>query len=194
MLTVLAAPSGAGKTTLLRLIAGLQAPAAGAVVLRDPATGQTWAPRPGQASWIGQQTVLLPGTLAYNIGLADPAADRAAIARAAGRAGLDAVMAELPDGLDTEVGEQGWGVSAGQARRVALARAVLRDAPLWLLDEPTAHLDAETERDLLDSLLSAAAGRTVVIASHSAALVDRADVLCRLDHGRLLADLAVGDG
>jgi ATP-binding cassette subfamily C protein CydD len=94
--------------------------------------------------------------------------------------------------LDTEVGEQGWGVSAGQARRVALARAVLRDAPLWLLDEPTAHLDAETERDLLDSLLSAAVGRTVVIASHSAALADRADVLCRLDRGRLLADLAVG--
>jgi ATP-binding cassette subfamily C protein CydD len=192
MLTVLAAPSGAGKTTLLRLIAGLRAPTAGTVVLRDPATGRTWAPRPGQASWIGQQTVLLPGTLAYNIGLADPAADRAAIARAAGRAGLDAVIAELPGGLDTEVGEQGWGVSAGQARRVALARAVLRDAPLWLLDEPTAHLDADTERDLLDSLLSAAVGRTVVIASHSAALADRADVLCRLDRGHLLADLALG--
>jgi ATP-binding cassette subfamily C protein CydD len=192
MLTVLAAPSGEGKTTLLRLIAGLRAPAAGTVVLRDPATGRTWTPQPGQASWIGQQTVLLPGTLAYNIGLADPAAGRAAIARAAGRAGLDTVIAWLPDGLDSEVGEQGWGISAGEARRVALARALLRDAPLWLLDEPTAHLDADTERDLLDSILSAATGRTVAIASHSAALADRADVLWRLDRGRLLAEPAVG--
>jgi ATP-binding cassette subfamily C protein CydD len=188
-LTVLAAPSGEGKTTLLRLVAGLRPPTAGTVALRDPATGATRAPQPGQASWIGQQTVLLPGTLADNIGLADPAASRTAIARAASRAGLDPVLAGLPDGLDTEVGEQGWGISAGQARRVALARAVLRDAPLWLLDEPTAHLDAATERELLDSVLSAAAGRTVVIASHSAALADRADVLCRLDRGRLRADL-----
>jgi ATP-binding cassette subfamily C protein CydD len=191
-LTVLAGPSGEGKTTLLRLIAGLRAPSAGTVVLRDPATGRARPPGPGQASWIGQQTVLLPGTLAYNIGLADPAASRAAIARAASRAGLDPVTAALPDGLDSEVGEQGWGVSAGQARRVALARALLRDAPLWLLDEPTAHLDADTERDLLDSLLSAAAGRTVVIASHSAALADRAEVLWRLDRGRLSAELTMG--
>jgi ATP-binding cassette subfamily C protein CydD len=191
-LTVLAAPSGEGKTTMLRLIAGLQAPSAGTVVLRDPATGCAWAPQPRQASWIGQQTVLLPGTLAYNIGLADPAASRAAIARAASRAGLGPVLAALPAGLDSEVGEQGWGISAGQARRVALARALLRDAPLWLLDEPTAHLDADTERDLLDSVLSAAAGRTVVIASHSAALADRADVLWRLDRGHLSAELAMG--
>jgi ATP-binding cassette subfamily C protein CydD len=180
---VLAAPSGEGKSTLLRVVAGLQAPTSGTVRLRDPATGRSLAPRPGRASWIGQQTVLLAGTLAYNIGLGAPSATPTEIERAAGRAGLDALITRLPDGLATEVGERGWGVSAGEARRVALARALLRDAPLWILDEPTAHLDSGTERELLDSILSAAAGRTVLMASHSSALLDRADLIWRLDRG-----------
>jgi ATP-binding cassette subfamily C protein CydD len=187
MFAVLAAPSGAGKSTLLRVVAGLQAATSGTVRLRDPATGRSLAPRPGQASWIGQQTVLLAGTLAYNIGLAAPSATVTEIEQAASRAGLDALISRLPDGLATEVGERGWGISAGEARRVALARALLRDAPLWLLDEPTAHLDSGTERELLDSILSATAGRTVLMASHSSALFDRADVIWRLDRGSVRA-------
>jgi ATP-binding cassette subfamily C protein CydD len=191
-LTVLVAPSGAGKTTLLRLVAGLARPDRGEVHLVDPPTGRVSVPRLGVASWIGQTTVLLPGTVADNIAVADPAASRAAIARAARDAGLASVLAQLPDGLDTVLGERGWGISAGQARRVALARAVLRDAPVWLLDEPTAHLDEETERALLDTLLTAAAGRTLLVATHSAALVARADVVLRLEEGRLTVDRAVG--
>ncbi len=187
MFAVLAAPSGAGKSTLLRVVAGLQAATSGTVRLRDPATGRSIAPRRGQASWIGQQTVLLAGTLADNIALGAPSATIAEIEQAASRAGLDTLISRLPDGLTTEVGERGWGISAGEARRVALARALLRDAPLWLLDEPTAHLDSRTERELLDSILSATAGRTVLMASHSSALLDRADVIWRLYRGSVRA-------
>jgi len=182
--TALAAPSGTGKTTLLRCLAGLLAPTAGSVLV-DGA-----APQPGSVGWIGQRTVLLPGTLAANIALGDPRAGRDRIAEAAHRAGLDDVTTRLPNGLDTVVGEGGWGLSAGQARRVALARALLRDAPLWVLDEPTAHLDAETERRLLDSLLASCAGRTVVVATHSPAVLARVDRVLRLEHGRLHDDLA----
>jgi ATP-binding cassette, subfamily C, bacterial CydD len=80
------------------------------------------------------------------------------------------------------------GLSAGEARRVALARTLLRDAALWILDEPTAHLDAATESGILRTLLRAAAGRTVIVATHSPALIERADCLWRLDAGRLLTD------
>ncbi|MCW2631148.1 MAG: hypothetical protein JWR88_110 [Pseudonocardia sp.] len=185
MVAVLAAPSGEGKSTLLRVVAGLQAATSGTVRFRDPVTGRSGAPLPGQASWIGQQTVLRAGTLSYNITLGAPSATITEIEQAASRAGLDALITRLPSGLDTDVGEQGWGISSGEARRVALARALLRDAPLWLLDEPTAHLDSRTELQLLDSILSEAGGRTVLIASHSSAVIERADVIWRLDRGRL---------
>jgi ATP-binding cassette, subfamily C, bacterial CydD len=182
---VLAAPSGQGKTTLLRVLAGQIIPTAGTVRLVDPGTGSAWPPCPGYASWIGQQTVLLEGTLADNIRLGSPGATAEEIERAAGRAGLEEVIARLPRGLHSGLGELGWGISAGEARRVALARALLRDAPLWLLDEPTAHLDARTELDLIEAIRSASAGRTVLIASHSAAVISTADVVWRLDCTRL---------
>lgn len=181
----LAAPSGQGKTTLLRVLAGQITPTAGTVRLLDPGTGSARPPGPGCASWIGQQTVLLKGTLAYNIGIGSAGATADDIERAAWRAGLGPLIARLPDGLDTGLGELGWGISAGEARRVALARALLRDAPLWLLDEPTAHLDARTELDLIEAIRSAGDGRTVVVASHSAAVISTADVVWRLDRGRL---------
>jgi ATP-binding cassette subfamily C protein CydD len=183
---VLAAPSGAGKTTLLRLLAGLITPEAGTIRLVGDGTTLGWFPYPGYASRIGQRTVLLAGSLARNVSLGKPGASRAEIELAASRAGLAGLIARLPDGLDTEVGERGWGISAGEARRVALARALLRDAPLWLLDEPTAHLDSGTEQELVEEIRSAAAGRTVLIASHSAAVIASADVLWRLDRGDLL--------
>jgi ATP-binding cassette, subfamily C, bacterial CydD len=182
---VLSAPSGQGKTTLLRVLAGQISPTAGTVRLVDPGTGAAWPPCPGYASWIGQQTVLLEGTLADNIRLGSPGATADEIERAARRAGLDEVIARLPHGIDSGLGELGWGISAGEARRVALARALLRDAPLWLLDEPTAHLDARTELALIEAIRAASAGRTVLIATHSAAVISTADVVWRLDRARL---------
>jgi ATP-binding cassette subfamily C protein CydD len=100
--------------------------------------------------------------------------------------------AELPQGLDTLMGEAGWGLSGGQAQRVALARAFLRDSPLVLLDEPTAHLDPATEAEVIDSLKRLAIGRTVVIASHSQALRAAFPKLLELDGGRVAALARVG--
>jgi ATP-binding cassette, subfamily C, bacterial CydD len=162
--------SGAGKSTLLAVVAGLIQPASGLVQIDGR------RPQPGAASWIGQQTVILPGTLADNLRLGNADASPTALLDAAERAGLGTLLARLPTGLDAPIGERGWGVSTGEAQRVAIARALLRDAGLWLLDEPTAHLDAESEAELVDTLAEAVRGRTVLIATHSptvAAIADR---------------------
>jgi ATP-binding cassette subfamily C protein CydD len=98
-----------------------------------------------------------------------PEASEEEILEAARSARLDGVAATLPRGLDTMIGEGGYGLSGGQAQRVAIARAYLKNAPLLLLDEPTAHLDPATEQEVLDSLRRLALGRTVLLASHSSA-------------------------
>jgi ABC-type transport system involved in cytochrome bd biosynthesis fused ATPase/permease subunit len=121
-LTVLVAPSGQGKTTLLSVVAGLTTPQQGEVNLVDPGTGQSSMPRPGVAGWIGQGTVLLPGTLPDNIAVADPAAYPSR--SHAREVGWIRILARTTSSVKVD------GVSAGQARRVALARTLLRDAPL----------------------------------------------------------------
>jgi ATP-binding cassette subfamily C protein CydD len=161
--------SGAGKSTLLAVVAGLIQLASGLVQIDGR------RPQPGAASWIGQQTVILPGTLADNLRLGNADASPAALWDAAERAGLGTLLARLPTGLDAPIGERGWGVSTGEAQRVAIARALLRNAGLWLLDEPTAHLDAESEAALVDTLAEAARGRTVLIATHSPTVAAIAD-------------------
>jgi ATP-binding cassette subfamily C protein CydD len=179
--TAVTGRSGAGKTTLLSLIVGVAAPDAGVVVWQDPSSGERITPSPTAASWIGQQTVIIDGTLSDNILLGSREASSAAVAEAASVAGLADLIDALPDGLDTHVGDQGWGVSAGEARRIAIARAVLRDSGLWVLDEPTAHLDPETEAEVLAALLEATRGRTVIVATHSPAVAQRSDRLLDLD-------------
>jgi len=166
-------PSGAGKTTLLSIIAGMRQPDSGTVCWHTPHE-VTW-PYLGGCAWIGQQTVILPGTVSDNIRLGRPDASRADIEQAATAAGLGDALARLPRGLDTELGQGGWGLSTGETRRIAIARAFLRDAGLWLLDEPTAHLDAESEARVIDALNAATQGRTVIVVTHSAALARFAD-------------------
>jgi ATP-binding cassette, subfamily C, bacterial CydD len=173
--TAITGPSGAGKTTLLSLIAGMRQPGAGAV--RWVTSAGPVPPELGRCAWIGQQTVILPGSVSENIQLGRPGASRADIEQAVAAAGLAEVVARLPYGLDTELGEDGWGLSSGEARRIAIARAVLRDAELWLLDEPTAHLDPAAEQQVTDALEAAAQGRTVIVATHSAALARFADTV-----------------
>jgi ATP-binding cassette, subfamily C, bacterial CydD len=166
--TAITGPSGAGKTTLLSLIAGMRQPGAGTVRWLTPAGPVP--PHLGGCAWIGQQTVIVPDSVAENIRLGRPDASDAAVENAVAAAGLAGVVARLPYGLDTELGEDGWGVSAGEARRIAIARAFLRDAELWLLDEPTAHLDPDAEAQVTATLKTATADRTVIVATHSAAL------------------------
>jgi ATP-binding cassette subfamily C protein CydD len=176
--TAIAGPSGAGKTTLLSLIAGIRQPTSGSV--RWMTSAGASPPHLGGCAWIGQQTVLLPISIMDNIRIGRPAADRADVARAVAAAGLTDVVARLPDGLDTPVGEGGSGLSTGEARRIAIARAFLSDAELWVLDEPTAHLDLDAEAQVIDALHNATHGRTVVVATHSAAMARSADTMLSL--------------
>jgi ATP-binding cassette subfamily C protein CydD len=179
--TAIIGPSGVGKTTLLSLIAGVRRPATGTVHWVTPREAVT--PHLGGCAWIGQQTVILPGSIGDNIHLGRPAANRAEVERAVVAAGLADVVARLPDGLGTWLGENGWGLSTGEARRIAIARAFLSDAELWVLDEPTAHLDAPAEARVIDALRHATQGRTVVMATHSGALAGAADTVLTITDG-----------
>ncbi len=167
---ILTGPSGAGKSTVLEILLGFVRPNGGRVTLNgaDIAT-LVPAAQARLVGWIGQRPVLFAGTIRDNIRFARPEASDAEIEAAAGFARLDSVAATLPQGLDTPVGEGGFGLSGGQAQRVAIARAFLKDAPLLLLDEPTAHLDPATEAEVLDGLKRLAIGRTVILASHAVA-------------------------
>jgi ATP-binding cassette subfamily C protein CydD len=173
--TAIAGPSGSGKTTLLSLIAGVRQPTAGTV--RWITHDGVMPPHLGDCAWIGQQTVLLPGSIGDNIRIGRPGAGQVEVERAVAAAGLSDVIARLPEGLDTTLGEGGSGLSTGEARRIAIARAFLRNAELWILDEPTAHLDSRGEAQVLDALRNATRARTVILATHSAAVAHCADVL-----------------
>ncbi|MFT9087239.1 MAG: thiol reductant ABC exporter subunit CydD [Acetobacter okinawensis] len=167
---VLAGPSGAGKSTIMELLLGFIAPQSGRVLFNG-APLQTIVPDALSrvVSWIGQKPVLFAGTLRDNILFAKPDAEERELASALRSAAVDEFLPTLPDGLDTHIGEGGFGLSGGQAQRVAIARAYLKNAPVLLLDEPTAHLDPVTEKSVFESLQRLAVGRTVILATHSAA-------------------------
>jgi ATP-binding cassette subfamily C protein CydD len=179
--TSIVGPSGTGKTTLLSLIAGVHQPTVGSVRWLT-ATG-TSPPQLGGCAWIGQQTVLLPCSIGDNISIGRSTASRAEVERAAAAAGLASVLTQLPDGMDTPVGEGGWGLSTGEARRIAIARAFLRGAQLWVLDEPTAHLDRDAEAGVIAALQRATQGRTIIVATHSAALAGCSDTTLDIAEG-----------
>jgi len=183
--TAIAGPSGAGKTTLLSLIAGVRQPTTGSV--RWVTSAGTAAPHLGGCSWIGQQTVLLPASIRDNIRIGRPTACQTDVEHAVAAAGLADVVARLPKGLDSPLGEGGWGLSTGEARRIAIARAFLSDAELWVLDEPTAHLDLAAEAQVIEALHNATRGRTVVVATHSAALARSADTVLSVADGTIHA-------
>jgi ATP-binding cassette subfamily C protein CydD len=167
---VLTGPSGSGKSSVIELLLGFIQPDEGRILIN----GHNITDIVPQAlskltAWIGQKPMLFAGTIRENIAFARPEAPAADIEEAARAAHVDAFADDLPMGLDTVIGEGGFGLSGGQAQRVAIARAFLKNAPLLLLDEPTAHLDPATEGEVLASLKRLALGRTVVMASHSAA-------------------------
>jgi ATP-binding cassette subfamily C protein CydD len=166
---LLTGTSGAGKSTIIDLILGFITPQSGKVTFNGIEL-QTLIPaaRTRMIAWIGQKPMIFNGTIAENILFARPEAGPDDLADAIRLARLTDVIAALPQGLETRIGEAGFGLSGGQAQRIAIARAFLKDAPLLLLDEPTAHLDPAIERDVLDGLKRLAVGRTVIMASHSA--------------------------
>jgi ATP-binding cassette subfamily C protein CydD len=163
----LTGPSGAGKSSLLALLLRFAEPASGRIEAGGVGLSsiplEEWR---RQIGWVPQHPHLFAASVAENIALGDPAASREAIAAAARAAGADGFIQALPQGYDTEVGERGLRLSSGQRQQVALARAFLRDAPLLLLDEPAAHLDAATAARLDSALTTLTAGRTVIRVSH----------------------------
>jgi ATP-binding cassette subfamily C protein CydD len=167
---VLAGPSGSGKSSVIEILLGFVRPDSGRVTLNGADIADL-VPQAlsGLTAWVGQRPMLFAGTIRENIRFARPAATDSEIAEAARQARVSDFAAELPSGLDTVVGEGGYGLSGGQAQRVAIARAFLKNAALLLLDEPTAHLDPATEQEVLESLRRLAIGRTVILASHSTA-------------------------
>ncbi|TQF01624.1 ATP-binding cassette domain-containing protein [Kitasatospora acidiphila] len=175
-------PSGAGKSTLLAVAAGLAEPTAGTVTHEWDGTSQP--PSPAAVAWVGQPAHLLPGTVRDNLLLARPDATDAELAAAFGTLGFGDLLSDLPGGLDTAVGERGSGLSSGQSQQLALVRALLRDAPLLCLDEPTAHLDPVAEARVVAAVRTLTHGRSVLLATHSPALLPLADRTIRLDRGR----------
>ena len=181
-------PNGAGKSTLLALLLRFAEPTAGTIEAGGvPLAEVDLAAWRAQIAWVPQRPHLFAGTVADNIALGQPAATRAAVARAAALAGAAEFIEELPAGFDTELGERAGRLSAGQRQRIALARAFLRDAPLLLLDEPTAHLDAITAAEILATIETVLADRAVVLVSHGAAWGGPADQVITLDHGQRAA-------
>lgn len=171
-------PSGAGKTSLLNLLLGLAPLAGGELLIDGRPLGH--ANVAAASAWAGQAPLLLPGTIWDNLLLANPDASRDAVENAVRLAGLAPMLAIREDGLLSQIDERGSGFSGGERRRLGLARAILKDAPLLLLDEPTAHLDLASETALLDAIAAACRGRTVLLTTHSARLAAIADQVVQL--------------
>jgi ATP-binding cassette subfamily C protein CydC len=183
----LVGPSGAGKTTLLNLLCGFWPVQPGELCLdgRDLGAGDPEAARRWLAV-VPQAPYFFNASLRDNLRLARPAASDADLAQALAQAQLHDFVAALPAGLDTPLGEHGLRLSGGERQRLALARALLQEAPLLVLDEPTANLDPLTERAVLAALLAAAAGRTLLLITHRLVGLEALDELLVLDHGRLV--------
>lgn len=178
-------PSGAGKSTLAALALKVVAPRSGQIRLGgvDIATLPAALLR-SRIGWLGQATHLFDDTIRANLLLARPDADDAAVWGALDAARIGDVVRALPDRLDAWVGEGGTRFSGGQGRRLALARALLTPAPILILDEPCAGLDAETERAFLETLNETASGRTVILITHRLTGVERLDRIFRLSGGK----------
>lgn len=172
-------PSGAGKSTLLAVLSGDLAAQSGGVSIRPHCL-------------LTQRTELFQDSLRDNLRLADPDADDARLQAALTAAGLAHEVQAMASGYDTLLGEGGLGLSGGQSRRLALARLLLRDVPIWLLDEPTEALDTATAHDVLQRLDVEAAGRTLLVATHLRREAVLADRLVCMQGGRIVADLQRG--
>lgn len=170
----LTGPSGAGKSSLIQSLAGDLSPECGTVLIAPTAL-------------LTQRTELFRDSLRDNLRLAAPDADDAAMIAALARAGLEDSFRALPHGLDTMLGDGGQGLSGGQSRRLALARIILRDAPVWLLDEPTEGLDRETAREVLFRLHQAKGRATVITATHIRREAEGADRILVIGKGGILA-------
>ncbi len=184
-------PSGSGKSTLASLALRLMAPQTGDILLGDTDIARlTAADLHRRVAYLGQATHLFDDTIRRNVLLGRPGASEREIWEALDRAAVGDLVRSLPEGLDTWLGEGGARLSGGQGRRVALARVLLSEAPILILDEPCAGLDADTERAFLGTLFGEAGGRTVVLIAHRLTGAEKLDRIWRLSGGHAVAAAA----
>jgi ABC-type multidrug transport system fused ATPase/permease subunit len=191
-ITAIAGPSGSGKSTIISLIVRFFDPAAGRILL-DAASiaGFNLTAWRGMLSVALQENPLFSASIRDNVAYGRPNASTLEVSQAIHRAGLGDFLRSIPAGLDTMLGEKGSKLSVGQAQRLGLARAILRDAPILLLDEPTSSLDVATEQAVMHGLRDwvneAPQRRMVILATHRRTTAARADRVYHLAAGRLVA-------
>ncbi len=184
--TAIVGPTGVGKSTLVSLVGRFYDPVAGRVLL-DGVDLREYRLRDlrSRIAMVLQPALVFPTTLRENIAYGRPHATEAEIARAAHLAQLDGLLARMPQGLSTPVGEQGATLSDGERQRVTIARAIIRDAPLLILDEPTSALDAETEALIIAALQELMRGRTTFVIAHRLSTIRHADQIVVLRDGAI---------
>ncbi len=179
--------SGGGKTTLVSLVPGFYPSTSGQILLDGTPIDQIeLTSLRAQMAMVSQNVVLFDDTVAANIAYGDPQPDRTRIEAAAKAAHLADVIAALPDGYDTEIGDNGTRLSGGQRQRLAIARAIYKDAPILILDEATSALDTESERAVQQALDSLMQGRTTLVIAHRLSTIEHADRIVVLEHGRIV--------
>jgi subfamily B ATP-binding cassette protein MsbA len=178
--------SGGGKSTLVNLVPDFYSPTSGEIRLDgEPIREIALSSLRAQIAMVSQNVVLFDDTVAANIAYGDTQPDRARIEAAAKAAHLEDVIANLPQGLETPVGNNGMRLSGGQRQRLAIARAIYKNAPILILDEATSALDTESERAVQAALDELMRGRTTLVIAHRLSTIERADRIVVLDHGRI---------
>ena len=182
----LVGPTGVGKTTLTQLISRFYEPTSGRILIDgNDLNDVTIASLRRNISPVLQDTFLFNGTIAENIGYAMPDADMAEIQAAARAANIHEDIMAMPDGYDTQVGERGLRLSGGQKQRVAIARAILRRSPIIILDEATASVDVETERQIQRAIAGIAGKRTIIAIAHRLSTIRNADQILVIEEGHI---------
>ena len=185
-ITAVVGPSGAGKSSLLRLITRMEEPDAGQVFVDgSPVTAMPLADLRRQVSVVWQEFALMQGTVWENLTLGTANPTRAQVDDAVRLCRLDGLLADLPDGYDTNVAEWGATLSGGQRQRMAIARALVRDTPVLLFDEATSNVDMQTETEILRDLFARVGGKTVVFVTHRVQTAALADQICVIEAGRV---------
>ena len=184
--TAIAGSSGSGKTTLIHLLLRLFDPQEGRILIagRDARDYSLFSLRQA-VGLVTQETVLFNGTVLDNVAMGDTRASREKVEKSLELAGASEFVERLPQGLMTPLGERGMRLSGGQRQRLAIARAILKDPPILILDEATAHLDSQSERAVQKALETVSRGRTVIIVAHRLSTIQHADSIVVLRQGRL---------
>jgi ATP-binding cassette, subfamily B, bacterial len=186
-LVALVGPSGAGKTTISQLVARLYDVTGGAVKIDDiDVRDATLSSLRARIGMVTQDAHLFHETIRDNLLFANPKATEEEIMSALDNAQLSSLMANLPDGLDTMVGDRGYRLSGGEKQRLAIARVLLKHPDIVILDEATAHLDSESEKAIQQALQTALIGRTSLVIAHRLSTVQSADQILVIDHGQIV--------